>query len=57
MINLDQNVSEIMGFQIARVSGPEESTPGFKVQFDAGGRGSDLRVERITRNVLDRLSK
>ncbi|MGK0188054.1 MAG: mono/diheme cytochrome c family protein/glucose/arabinose dehydrogenase [Verrucomicrobiales bacterium] len=49
--NLDQNYSEIMGFQIA--------APGFKIQFDAGGGGTapdDGHVERITRNVLDRLS-
>lgn len=50
--NLDESFSEVMGFQIARV----DEEDGFRIQFDCGGRDTDNHVDRITRNVLNRLS-
>ena len=54
--NLDESFSDVMGFQIARVTGPEDSESGFRIQFDCGGWDSTDHVDRITRNVLNRLS-
>jgi mono/diheme cytochrome c family protein/glucose/arabinose dehydrogenase len=52
--NLDENFTEVMGFQIARIGEPESS---FRIQFDCGGPSkSDNHVARITRNVLNKLS-
>ena len=51
--NLDEAYTDVMGFQIARLDGQEES---FRLQFDAGGRAHSDRVATITRNVLNRLS-
>jgi putative membrane-bound dehydrogenase-like protein len=50
--NLDKPYTDIMGFQIARLAGPDDS---FRIQFDAGGEHVN-HVNRITRNVLNRLS-
>jgi mono/diheme cytochrome c family protein/glucose/arabinose dehydrogenase len=49
--NLDESFSDVMGFQIARVD-----EDGFRIQFDCGGQDPDNHVDRITRNVLNRLS-
>ena len=50
--NLDESFSDVMGFQIARVTGAEDSESGFRIQFDCGGWESTDHVDRITRNVL-----
>ncbi len=52
--NLDKSFTEVMGFQVARVAGPADPGGSFRIQFDAGGQG---HVPRITRNILDRLSR
>jgi mono/diheme cytochrome c family protein len=49
--NLEESFTDVMGFQIARVDGD-----GFRIQFDCGGQAPDNHVDRITRNVLNRLS-
>jgi mono/diheme cytochrome c family protein len=54
--NLDESFTDVMGFQIARVAGPGDSGPTFRIQFDCGGWDSGNHVDRITRNVLNRLS-
>ncbi|MGI9458176.1 MAG: N,N-dimethylformamidase beta subunit family domain-containing protein [Aeoliella sp.] len=57
--DLDKSYIDVMGFQIARVAGASEdggADQPFKIQFDVGGGSGDKIVERITRNVLDRLS-
>ena len=51
--NLNEPYTDIMGFQIARLGGPDES---FRIQFDVGGRAQAGHVDRITRNILNRLS-
>ncbi len=53
--NLDRSFSDVMGFQIAKISGPDASIPNFRIQFDVGGKGSNP-VPQITKNVIERLS-
>lgn len=63
--NLDSYITDIMGFQIARIP-PQRasSTERHKeldepiyIQFDVGSSGPDTIVQRISRNILNRLSK
>lgn len=63
--NLDSHVTDVMGFQIARIvpqreDAAQEKQAGderFSIQFDVGSSGPSGVVQRITRNLLDRLSK
>ena len=54
--NLNESFTDVMGFQIARLAEDSNAQPGFRIQFDCGGRDTDNHVDRITRNVLNRLS-
>lgn len=58
--NADKTFIDVMGFQIAQVAGATNESAlkqPLKVQFDVGGGTGDPIVERITRNVIDRLAR